>query len=736
MYGYDKLNIKQLKKNLIRGLLATLLLLLSACDKEPWNSPQPLINYSKNIRFGSFAESPKTLDPAQSYSMDETLFVTQIYEPVLQYHYLKRPFELVPLTGQDMPVLRYWNTRGEQVTSESKDIAFSSYDIKIKPHIYYQPHPAFAKDKQGQFLFLQLKPRQIRRLQELSALDFSASRELTAEDYVYQIKRLAHPAVNSPILGLMTEHIVGLKDYVKTLQGAYSQYQNQRGNDKTFFDLRKYPLAGATVIDKYTYRVMLIGQYPQFSYWLATWFFTPIPWEADYFYTHLQPYNRMLGFSWYPVGTGAYMLTENNPNKQMVLTRNPNFHAEFYPSEGTVNDQMSGYLQDAGKRLPMVDKFVFSLETEAIPRWNKFMQGYYDQSVIASDNFNEVIEVDKQGNLSLTPQMQKKQLRLNADIEPSIYYYGFNMEDPVVGGYSEAARKLRQAISIAINIEDFIQIFLNGRGIAAQGPLPPTIFGYRSDVEGRNPFVYESNGKRKSLEKAKALLAEAGYPGGRNIKTGKPLIIRYDTPSTSPSDKDLYDWMTKQLGQLGIELTIEATDYNRFQRKLQQGDVQFYNMGWVADYPDPENFLFLFYGKNAARSGGVNYSNYNNPVYDKLFEQMKNMPNNASRLALIQRMITILQTDNVWVWGMFPKTYSLSQSWLLPAKPNPMAQNLLKYQRILPAQRFFLIKEWNQPQFWPLIILVIVLLMALLPAAIVYWVKIHRPLRQKFQVKE
>ena len=716
--------------------MAALFVFLIGCDKHPWNSPQSLVDYNKNIRFGSFAESPKTLDPAQAYSSDESLFISQIYEPVLQYHYLKRPFELIPLTGQGMPVLRYWNAQGQEITVDSKDIAFTSYDIRIKPQIYYQPHPAFAKDAQGNFLFLQLKPRQIKRLQELTELGFTATRELTAEDYVYQIKRLAHPEVNSPILGLMTQHIVGLKDYVNTLQNAYSQYQKQPKNNHSFFDLRNYPLAGAKVIDKYTYRIMLVGQYPQFSYWLATWFFTPVPWEADYFYTQLHQYNRMLGFSWYPVGTGAYMLTENNPNKQMVLSRNPNFHPEFYPAEGTVKDQIVGYLQDAGKRLPMVDKFIFSLETEAIPRWNKFLQGYYDQSVIASDNFNEVIEVDKQGFLRLTPSMQKKNLRLNTDVEPSIYYYGFNMEDPLVGGYSESARKLRQAIAIAINIEDFIQIFLNDRGIAAQGPLPPTIFGYHEGEEGVNHLIYDSHGRRKSLATAKELLAQAGYSGGRNSKTGKPLVLRYDTSSTSPSDKDLYDWMTKQLNQIGIELTVDATDYNRFQQKLQRGDVQFYNMGWVADYPDPENFLFLFYGKNAARRGGVNYSNYSNPSYDKLFEQMKNMPNNAQRLALIQQMITILQTDNVWVWGMFPKTFYLSQSWLLPIKPNPMAQNILKYQRILPAQRYFLIKQWNQPQFWPLIILISLFLICLLPAAIVYWLKIHRPLRTQIQLRE
>lgn len=733
MFGKNKRAC--LKYNLA-FFLGLSLFVLCGCDKQPLNSPHKLKDYAENTRFGSFVESPKTLDPAQAYSVDETTIISQIYEPSYQYHYLKRPYLLIPLTAASMPLLRYWNIQGQEVAANAKDIAFTSYDIQIKPQIYYQPHPAFAKDSQGNFQFLSIQAKKIRQINELNQFGFAASRELTAEDYVYEIKRLAHPAINSPILGIMEEHILGMKDYAKTLRAAYDQYKSQKKVGE-FFDLRKYPLPGVSVIDKYTYRIIVKGQFPQLKYWLATWFFSPLPWEADYFYTVMQEHNNILNLNWYPIGTGPYMLAANDPNKQMVLVQNPNFHPEYFPMEGSANDQKMGYLDNAGKRLPFVNKFIFSLEKESIPRWNKFLQGYYDQSTIATDNFNEAVQVDAQGKLRLTPLMKEKRLRLTTEVEPSIYYYAFNMDDPLVGGYSESARKLRQAIAIAINMEDFIHIFLNDRGIAAQGPIPPTIFGYIPGKPGINPYVYDANGKRKSIKEAKALLTAAGYPDGRNAKTGKPLIIRLDAVSNSPSDKEQFEWMSAQFAKLGIELNIETSDYNRFQEKLHRGDVQFYGLAWAADYPDPENFLFLFYGPNSSsKFDGVNYTNYSNKAYDDLFQQMKNMPDTIERQAIIQKMVALLQADNVWVWGVFPKVFYLSQSWLMPIKPNAIAQNTLKYQRVIPQRRYQLIRQWNPPLFWPLALIFIVIFSVLIPAGLGYWIKVHKPARQQLQFKK
>ena len=225
-------------------------------------------------------------------------------------------------------------------------------------------------------------------------------------------------------------------------------------------------------------------------------------------------------------------------------------------------------------------------------------------------------------------------------------------------------RKLRRAISIAVDYEEFISIFANGRGIAAQSPIPPGIFGYRDGKEGINPYVYDwvdGAPKRKSVAEAKRLLAEAGYPDGVDAQTGQPLVIHLDTTSGGVGNKSRIDWMRKQFDKIGVQLDVRSTDYNRFQDKIRRGDTQMYYYGWNADYPDPENFLFLLDGQQAkVGKGGENASNYSNPEYDRLFEQMKNMENSPARQAIIDQMLEILRRDSPWLWGYHPKNYVLA----------------------------------------------------------------------------
>lgn len=710
------------------------MMLLSGCKDHRWNNPQTG-NADANVRYSSFNAPPKTLDPARSYSEEETIIISQIYEPPLQYHYLLRPYRLIPLAAQTMPTVTYLDANQQPLSNidgTDKKIAYTLYTIHIKPQVFYQPHPAFAKDKNGNYLYLQL-PTTFNSVQKLSDFPEVGTRELTAEDYVYEIKRLASPKVNSPIYGLMSEHILGFSDYTKILNKAIQQNPNQ------FLDLRQYPLTGVKVLDRYTYSITLKGKYPQFIYWLAMPFFAPVPWEADEFYSQPALIKKNITFDWYPIGTGPYYLTKNNPNREMVLQKNPNFHGEAYPTEGQPEDAHNGLLTMAGKPMPFIDKYVFTLEKEFVPRWNKFLQGYYDNSTISSDSFAQAIKVDENNQPQLTSALQEKNIHLYTSIEPAINYWGFNMRDEVVGGYSERARKLRQAISIAINTEEFINIFLNGRGIAAQGPIPPGIFGYQNGANGIDPYVYEwrnDRAQRKSIAIAKQLLAEAGYPDGRDAKTGKPLILNYDVPATGgPDDKAIFDWMREQFDKLGIQLNIRATQYNRFQEKMATGNAQIYLWGWNADYPDPENFLFLFYGPNGkAKFGGENASNYENPEYDRLFEQMRNLPNGPEREQVITKMIAILNQDAPWVWGFNYKNFILSQAWNGPIKPDALGNNLFKYMWLDPQLRAQKQSEWNKPVYWPLILIFIFLILALSPIFIKYWQQQNKPRIKKVNI--
>jgi len=709
------------KSAFIRVLLSVAVVFAGGCNDQPWNSPYPPQQAGQEILYASFGERPNHLDPAQSYSSNEVVFTGQIYEPPLQYHFLKRPYELEPLTATRMPEPYFVDEAGQRLPDDTApdDVAYSIYEIEIMPGIRYQPHPALAKSAEGDYVYHHLTETGLEGISTLGDFSETGSRELVAADYVYQVKRLAHPHLHSPIFGLMSDYIVGLKDYSKTLEEEAG-----KAGANAYINLHDYPLEGAEVIDRYRYRIKLRGVYPQFRYWLAMPFFAPVPWEADVFYSQPGMKDRNITLDWYPLGTGPYMLTINNPNRQMVLERNPNFHGETYPTQGEEGDAEAGYLKDAGAPLPLIDKVVYSLEKEAIPYWNKFLQGYYDSSGISSDSFDQAVQIGSAGDISLTPALKEKGVKLNTAVSASIFYMGFNMLDPVVGGDSERARLLRQAIAIAMDYEEFISIFSNGRGLPAQGPLAPGIFGHLEGEEGMNPYVYDWGPyglQRKSIEHARKLLAEAGYPDGRDVETGKPLVLYLDTPGGGPDDSARMSWLRKQFEKLSIQLQIRATDYNRFQDKMRKGTAQIFQWGWNADYPDPENFLFLLYGKNSkVEHNGENAANYVSEEFDQLFERMSNMPNSPERQEVINRMVEILRYDAPWVFGFYPKQFVLYHDWYSNAKPNLMANNTLKYRRVSPDMRELKRHAWNQPVLWPLGMLVLVLVVAIVPAAIAY----------------
>jgi ABC-type transport system substrate-binding protein len=705
---------------------------LTGCGEGNWNNPYPKADSEANTLYSSFEERPKHLDPAVSYSSTEYEFIAQIYTPPLQYHYLKRPYTLVPLAAAKMPSVRYLDASGQELlaTTEAADIAFSEYIVEIRPGIRYQPHPAFARDEQGEFLYHALSEQQLESIYTLADFAQTGTRELVAEDFVYQIKRLAHPGLHSPIFGIMSGYIVGLKGYARTLKQVRDRETEGLGSKEGYYlDLRQHPLEGASVVDRYRYRIRIKGKYPQLLYWLSMPFFAPMPAEADRFYSQSGLIERNITLDWYPVGTGAYMLTVNNPNLEMILERNPYFTGEVYPTEGDPGDAEAGLLVDAGKPLPFIDKVVYRLERETIPYWSKFLQGYYDSSGISSDSFDEAVSITTQGEPTLTEGMQEKGIQLLTAVTTSTYYSGFNMLDPVIGGDSERARLLRRAIAIAADFEEYISIFNNGRGVAAQGPLPPGLFGHREAEEGINPYVYDwVNGrpKRKSIEEARQLLVKAGYPNGFDKETGEALVVNLDTAASGPDAKARLDWWRKQFKKLNIDLVIRSTDYNRFQDKMRNGTAQMFQWGWNADYPDPENFMFLLYGPNSkVGKSGENAANYDNAEFNALFDRMKNMDNGPARQKIIDEMVEIARHDGPWLWGLHPKAFSLHHGWVKNSKPNLMANNTLKYRRIDPKLRAKKREAWNKPITWPLWSMLIIFVVIILPGIISYQRKEH-----------
>lgn len=632
----------------MRYCLVFLLLLLTGCDLSTWNNPYPDLSRNEKILYSAITEVPKHFDPAVAYTETASKFISQIYEPPLQYNYHERPYTLEPLVATAMP----------QITHKNNN---TIYTINIKPHIYYQPHRVFN----------------------------NAKRELIAADYVYQIKRLASPRVNSPIYGFMANYILGLTELRAKLRKL---------NVKHEVDLTEFTIAGARVIDRYTFAVTIKGNYPQFKYWLAMSFFAPMPWEVI---------QNNINLDQEPIGTGPYMLTENNPEHRLILSRNPNYQRSDEPE-------------------PKIDKAVFSIEKEDIPYWNKFLQGFYDASGISSDNFNQAV-TSGPGGVGLTPELVQKGISLTTSVAPTIWFWGFNMLDPVVGGYTAQQKKLRRAIALAFDVEEFVHIFTNNRGVAADSPLPPGIFGYQ-------PPQKSILAKQAKIRQAKQLMREAGYANGIDPVTRKPLVIYYDTiTSGAPDELAVLAWMREQFEKINIDLITRATDINRWFAKMNNGQLQFYMLGWNADYPDPENFLFLLYGPNGkVQYNGENSTNYASAAFDKLFVKMRHMPNGVERMQVIDKMLDILQEDRPWSDMYYPSSYALVHKWHNTMVPNPMARNNLKYKDINPQLRAKLQKQWNKPIIWPFILLVLGVIILLLPAVIGYWQKEHqgRPKRR------
>jgi len=703
--------------------------MIISSDADVWNNPHDSMKVKQDILFSSFSLPPKHLDPVISYSSNEWSIISQIYEPPLQYNYLKRPYRLEPLTLTKMPSVSYLDRDGNRVDESSKSVAFTKYLLKLRRDIRYQNHPAFVKDEEGRLLYGNLSEDELASIEGLDDFKKRATRNLKASDYAYAIKRMAVRENHSPILDMMKNYIVGLDEFSKEI----SKIAKEKRSKKEILDLRPFNISGVEVVDDYTLTITINGRYPQFLYWLSMNFFAPVPWEVDLFYQQEGLIRKNLTLNWFPVGTGPYMLVENNPNSKIRLVANPNYHDDYYPKLSPKEiDQLNlpkELLKDSGKKLPFIKEVIYSLEKESIPLWNKFLQGYYDASGISSDAFDQAVDISSSGDMGLSQEMKKKGIELRSIVEPSIYYMAFNMVDPIVGGYSESAKKLRQAISIAQNEEEFISIFRNERGIVAQGPIPPGIFGYKEGEAGTNRVVYEwkdGRRKRKSLDVAKELLAEAGYPNGISKATGKRLKLYYDTTATGPDDRALMDWRRKQFERLGIELIIRASDYNRFQEKVRKGKTQIFSWGWNADYPDPENFLSLLYGGNAVvrtNGAGINSSNYQNPEYDHLFNEIKGMKNTPLRGEKIEKMLQILREDAPWVWGFHPKSLSLYHEWFTNVWPNAMANNTLKYMRLDPALRVKRQEEWNQPVIWPLIVMALSIILISYPLYRAYQIR-------------
>jgi ABC-type transport system substrate-binding protein len=659
------------------------MLLVAGCTNDPY----PAGDRDKKILYSSFSEAPKTLDPAVAYTTAEHVVTGNVFDTLLEYHFLRRPYELIPGLAEAVP------------KPEMLPDGRQSYRFRLRPGIRFHDDPCFALSRRG-------------------GQPGRTTRDVTAADIAFQFARLADPAVNSPVAGTFTD-VLGFEAFARRLT-------ERRAADPAFAALpahEQYKAAGGiegvVVHGDRDIEFVLASPNPQLLYWFAMPFTTPMAWEAVAYYDGKEGRPNLADRA---IGTGPFRLALYEKQHRFTLVRNEGWYGRLpenagapgtvFPKEIDKEDIDARRIDPAyaGRPLPFLDEIRFTREKESIPRFNKFLQGYYDDSGIIKESFDAIV-VD--GNLS--PEMQARGMHLEKEVEPSVFYIGFNMEDATLGAPAgEKGRKLRQAMSLAIDVEEYLRLFLNGRGVPAQSPLPPGLYGY--DKGYRNPF------RQPDLGKARTLLAEAGYRGGIDPATGRPLKLSFDTGNTGAEALLQYEFLVSAWRQLGLDVEINATTYNQFQQKVRQGAFQIFQWGWIADFPDPENFLFLLACENArSKNNGPNTASFCDPEYDALYRLMKNMPNEPRRAEVIRRMLAILERERPWIELFHREDYALRHAWLINSKPMGIAVPIDKYQDVDPALRARLQAGWNGPVRWPLYLLLLALAAAAVPAVRTYY---------------
>jgi len=556
----------------------------------------------------------KGLDPAKAGDVASSMMVGRVYEGLLEYSYLDRPYHLQPMLAAAMP----------DVSSDGL-----TYTFHIRTGIYFQNDPCFPGGK---------------------------GRELTAEDFVYSIKRVADPKNASSGYWAFNGRIAGLDEF----RAASS------GDLPTDYDA---PVEGLRAPDRYTFQIQLKEPYPQLLWVLAMNYAFAVPHEAVEFYGS--------DFINHPVGTGPYILETWKSNYRIEFVRNPKWaetgRIELYPSAGAEADRSAGRLDDAGKQIPFIDRIVQYVVDDAATQWMMFLTGQFSYSAISRDNWDAVIKPSS----GLVEELKAQGVSLLSSPTLNIFYIGFNLDDPVVG----KNKKLRQALSCAFDPELLVQYY-NGRVTPVYGPLPDPLAGFKPV-----PTAYSYN-----PEKSKQLLSEAGYPGGINPQTGRRLELTLEVGDATPDVRQVIDLMAGMFDKVGIVLKASYNNWPAFLDKMDRRQGQLFRLGWTADYPDAENFLQLFFSANA--SPGPNHANYSNPEFDKLYNQLRTMLPGPEKDRLCEQMADLVIEDCPWIFMYQPMDFAVIHNWLKNYSLHDFPYTMAKYRRIDSAAQ----AEWQAKQ--------------------------------------
>ncbi len=532
-------------------------------------------------------------DPVASQDYYSDHVQRAVFEPLYSFDYLARPYRLVPNIAAAMP----------DISADGR-----TWTIRIKQGVYFADDPAFKGKK----------------------------RELVADDFVYAWKRLLDPRVRSPFAYYLDGTVVG----ADAVQAKASQ------TGKFDYDA---PIEGLKSLDRYTLRLVLTE--PDF---VMHGYLSQTPMAAvarEVVEAYGDTGGRVMAN---PVGTGPYRLAEWRRGQKIVLEANRNYREEFFPAAPDGADARTQALAAAmkGRRLPQAGRVEISIIEESNPQFLAFDSKQLDYFNVPFDLIPRALT----GTDRLQPAYAKERVTLHRDIQPSLSYTYFNMEDPVVGGYTPDKIALRRAIIMGFNTPDLINVWYQGQARIATQPIPPNVKGHQPGLDVRAPH---------DPKLARALLDRFGYvdrngDGFRERPDGKPLTLMMGS-SPSGRDRERDELWVKSMREIGLRVDFVKQKWPDLVKMGRVGQLQMWQVGWISLYGEGDSFTQLLYSPNIDKS---NYARFRNAEYDELYRQTRRLPDGNERNKLFARMAEITAAFNPWDFGVYRIESTLVRPWV------------------------------------------------------------------------
>ncbi len=450
-------------------------------------------------------------------------------------------------------------------------------------------------------------------------------REMKASDVKFTYDRICDARAKPRGAEYFKGKVVGAEEYFMATQ------QVMNGGNPAI-----QGVSGFEIVDDYTFRIRLIKPFGPFEYYVALGMTYIYPPEA------VKHYGE--NFFQHPVGTGPFYFSSWTPDRECIL------------------QQWSKYWgkDDKGNQLPFLDKIVFSFMKDEKSQLLEFRQGNLDECYrIPSEFFPEIVGENKK------TKGEYAKFTLFAVPALSTQFYG------MINTSKEFSDiRIRKAFSMAIDRERIIKYVLKGQAASPghYGIVPPAMPGYGEVTPG-----YTFN-----PQQAQKLLAEAGFPQGKNFPA-----ITLQLNNGGGRNLQIAEAIQSQIQEnLGIKVQLKQVEFAKHLDEVDAGRASFYRLGWIADYPDPENFLNLLYGKLVPPNGGISPINtvrFQNESFDALFDKALFTTDRDERLALYKQAEKIAMEYAPMMIIFHDEDYRLVQPDIQDYRNNAMDRRVYKW---------------------------------------------------------